>query len=106
MKTKTAPDLFKSEREAWIDECRAAARKLLCTRNRITMDDINVMCPRPQYVNKNAAGQVFKHPDFKVVGFTKSLKASRSGALICVWGLRNDMPFATRMIQRNRREAE
>lgn len=105
MKTKTAQDLFRSEREDWLDKARATARKLLMTYPTITIDDVTRICPRPQYVNQNTVGRVFKHPDFQSAGrHQKSVRPLSKGRWNMVWRLSyqsqlNDLPRRRQMFR-------
>lgn len=104
---KTAQDLFKGERQAWLDSARATARKLLIMRPYITINDVLAECPRPTYVHRNTTGHVFRHSDFRVFGVTRSRAKLANRRLICQWKLNEDaMSLTMRQIRRARREAE
>lgn len=87
IKVKTAQDLFKREREAWLQDCRATARKLLQRKSEITINDVLAECPRPTYIHENATGSVFKDNDFRLVRYTKSHSRTAHRRVIGVWGL-------------------
>jgi len=80
-------DLFAKERQQWIDDCQAAARKLLMHREEITIEDVLVECPRPKYIHRNTTGRVFNHPDFRMIGFRKSRRAISKGRWVMCWTL-------------------
>ena len=65
-------DLFKKEREAWIENARVTARKLLDNKSLITIEDVLKECPRPPYLHRNTTGSVFRCDDFVAVGWRKS----------------------------------
>lgn len=105
--TNTMQDLFKTEREQWIDDARSAARRLLIYRDTITIEDVLAICPRPTYVHRNVSGQLFKHEDFKAKGFTKSRRAVSKGRWIMTWQLNaKALPHMMKQIRRAAREAE
>lgn len=80
-------DLFKREREAWLDKARSTARKLLRYRRRITVEDVLEQCPRPQYVHQNTTGMIFRDNDFKAVGWQPSRRTAMNGRQVRVWSL-------------------
>jgi hypothetical protein len=99
----TAIDMFAKERQAWIDQCRAMARRLLATREAITIEDVLQEFPRPKYIHRNTTGQIFKHEDFKASGFTKSRREVSKGRWIMTWKLANPtVPASSRQLQRSR----
>ena len=100
-------DLFKTERETWLDDARAAARRLLTTRHEITIEDVLAICPRPTYVHRNVSGQLFKHDDFKASGFTKSTRSVSKGRWIMRWKLNQEaFPLTMTQVRRAYRDAE
>lgn len=107
MRNMTVQDLFRSEREVWLDEARATARRLLVSRPTITIEDVLLECPRPQHVHRNTAGQVFKHEDFTACGFAKSRRTISKGRWIMRWQLQAEtMPHTIRQIRLAQRVAE
>lgn len=62
-------DLFKKEREAWIENARVTARKLLDNKSLITIEDVLKECPRPPYLHRNTTGSIFRCDDFVAVGW-------------------------------------
>ena len=100
-------DVFKSEREQWLDEARMAARTLLMYKPYVTIVDVLEVVPRPKYLHTNVTGAVFKHEDFKVYGFQKSNSKAARGRIICQWKLAEDsMPYTMKMVQRARQVAQ
>lgn len=85
--SKTIQDLFKTERENWIDNCRKSARDLLETKMNITINDVLKENPRPKYIHPNATGTIFKHEDFKLIGYTKSTAKLANRRAVGVWRL-------------------
>lgn len=86
---KTTRSLFSQGKEQWLTEARDAARKLLKSRQTITIEDVLEVCPKPAYLHRNTIGSVLRHTDFKVVGYTLAKKPSSNSRLIRLWGLRN-----------------
>lgn len=84
----TVHDLFRLSREDWIDECRETARQLLKQKPLITIKDVTDINPRPKYIHPNTTGTIFRHEDFKLVGFTTSKQPSRHGSIIGLWRLK------------------
>lgn len=105
IKVKTAQDLFKSERETWLQDCRATARKLLQRKSEITINDVLAECPRPSYLNPNTTGAVFMDNDFRLVRYTRSTKRSAHARVIGVWGL-NQMQLPLNYREHRRRNVE
>ena len=56
------------QKAAYLDDARAAAKRLLRHRQYITTDDVRAICPVPHMVNPKIMGSVFKHPDFESTG--------------------------------------
>lgn len=100
-------DVFKSEREMWLDEARATARKLLMTRERITINDVLAEVGRPDHIHRNTTGSVFNHKDFKKCGYTRSTGKLANGRYVFQWKLAEEsMPLTMRQIHRARQEAQ
>lgn len=94
---KTMNDLFKQEKERWLEGARAVARELLMKNNSVTIVDVLNKYPRPQWVHQNTTGQVFKHPDFRACGTEKSNSPKAKGRIICRWTLADDLKHVIRM---------
>lgn len=86
---KTVQDLFKQEKQAWLEDARSAARKLLENKPFITIEDVLEITPRPQYVHRNATGSVFKGEDFIATGWMPSKRLSMNGRHVRRWVMRN-----------------
>lgn len=65
---KNVQELFHKDKQAWLDDCRTEAKRLLVHRPFVTIEDITVKCPRPKHIKPNVTGSVFLHPDFQKVG--------------------------------------
>ncbi len=87
---RTIQDVFKSERQAWLDDARAEARRQLKRKPIITIEEVLANCPRPQFLHKNATGNVFKHEDFIPVGWRKSQRPAMNGRYVRTWRLKNN----------------
>lgn len=85
---KTAKDLFKDERDKWLENARTTAFKLLKRSERITIEDVLKVCPRPQYVHPNTTGKVFIEKEFVAVGWRPSQRPLMNGRQVRVWTLR------------------
>lgn len=98
----TVQDLFRTNREEWLMEARATARKLLTTRHTITIEEVLKECPRPKYLHRNITGAVFMDKDFKAMGYTKSKRPVSNARVITVWALnKSELPFVTSQVYRN-----
>jgi len=108
MKTKTAKDLFQAERLAWIEDCRAAARRLLREQlgREVTIEDVVEQCPRPTYIHVNTAGQVFRCDDFVACGWVKARKPTSNSRYIMKWRLSDDAVLSTRQVRRARKTVQ
>lgn len=82
----TVKDLFKKEREAWLEEARTTAKKLLEDKALITIEDVLKEYPRPEYIHRSTTGKVF-NSDFKPVGWRKSERPVMNGRFVRVWRL-------------------
>ena len=81
-------DLFKKEREAWVENARVTARKLLDYKSLITIEDVLKEGPRPPYLHRNTTGSVFRCDDFVAVGWRKSERPLMNGRFVRVWRMR------------------
>lgn len=84
----TVKDLFKKEREAWLEEARVTAKKLLEDKSLITIEDVLKECPRPEYIHRNTTGNIFRCDDFAPVGWRKSKRPLMNGRFVRVWRMR------------------
>lgn len=84
----TVKDLFKKEREAWLESARLAAKELLEDKPLITIEDVLKVCPRPEYIHRNTTGKVFNN-DFQPVGWRKSKRPIMNGRFVRIWRLRD-----------------
>lgn len=84
----TVKDLFKKEREAWLESARLAAKELLEDKPLITIEDVLKVCPRPEYIHRNTTGKVFNN-DFQPVGWRKSKRPIMNGRFVRIWRLKD-----------------
>lgn len=84
----TIKDLFKKEREAWLESARLAAKELLEDKPLITIEDVLKVCPRPEYIHRNTTGKVFNN-DFQPVGWRKSKRPIMNGRFVRIWRLKD-----------------
>ena len=80
-------DLFKREREEWLNNARLTAIKLLSKRRTITIEDVLKVCERPDYVHRNVTGAVFQSSDFRPCGWSPSKRPFMNGRQVRVWCL-------------------
>ena len=87
---KTAKDLFRSQREAWIETARAEATKLLKRgKPYVTINDVTERVPRPSYLHHNVAGSVFNKSLFEQCGYEDSTRPAARGHVIKRWRLKD-----------------
>lgn len=84
---QTMLEVFNREKKEWLEECRAAARKLLCDRPFVTIEDVLKECPRPKHIHPNITGHVFNDTDFKPVGWLPSKRPAMNGRYVRTWRL-------------------
>lgn len=92
--SKSIQDLFRQEKQEWIEGARVVARKLLRKYETITIEDVLAVYPRPSYLHYNITGMVFNHPDFKGLNFVRSKRPLSHGNLIRRWRLREEREYA------------
>ncbi len=80
-------DLFKKQKQAWLESARSTAKKLLRNRLSITVEDVLERCPRPSYIHRNTTGMIFHDKDFKAVGWMSSRRPAMNGRPVRVWRL-------------------
>lgn len=79
------PDLFKREREVWLEKARSTALELLKHQRIVTIEMVLKKCPRPSYVHRNTAGRVFTSKEFKAVGWRRSTRPLMNGRQVREW---------------------
>lgn len=103
---KTINDLFKQSKQEWLDEARDTARKIGATKSTFTIEDVLLACPLPKYLHHNTIGSVFKHEDFKSVGFAPSRRPAMHGRVVRKWTLTfNENEVRSRLWRFSRSEA-
>lgn len=89
MPTRTMQDVFRSEREAWLEDARAVAHRMIEERGApVTIEDVLQECPKPSYIHRNAVGAVFRSPAFKAVGWAPSRRTAMNGRYVRKWSLK------------------
>jgi len=101
----TTQDLFRTNKEQWIQEARQIAQKLLLNRGQITIEDLLEVHPLPKYIKKNLLGRVFQDDIFQAVGYTKARRTMAKGHIIRIWELNADY-YPTNMLMHTRRHME
>ena len=86
-KPQKTKEMFAREASEWIDGARQAARTLLRNHETVDIEDVLAIYPRPEYINRNITGQVFRHPDFEAVGYRNSRRPISRGNIIRTWRL-------------------
>ena len=69
----------------WLAKAKHVAEQLAAQNGEVTSDDVLRKCPRPESVNPNTTGNIFKGKKWKCVGFTNSEKISRHAGIIRRW---------------------
>lgn len=86
-KPLTVQDMFGLTRQGWLLECRKTAKLLLRHMDSITVEDILVLVPRPEFIHRNSTGSIFDG-QFKQVGWTQSKRPQSKGRYIMQWRLK------------------
>lgn len=73
-------------RSAALDWARSAAKVAAASGRSITADDIQELLPESMDLG-NAAGAIFRGPDWVHVGYTKSRRPGNHARVISVWRL-------------------
>lgn len=61
-------ETFEMTRPEYLAKARATARRLLETRDEITINDVREHCPPPPHWDGRVLGAVFNHKDFESTG--------------------------------------
>jgi hypothetical protein len=69
-------DLLETHRPDYLERAREVARKLLETRDSVTVNDVRAVCPPPPEYDGRIMGAIFKHKDFEATG--ENVTSSRS----------------------------
>jgi hypothetical protein len=65
--------LFEEHRSDWLENARAAARRLARTRREITINDVRAECPPPDHIDPRVMGAVFRPAkDWQLVRYERS----------------------------------
>lgn len=83
----TIKDLFRKQREEWLDKARQTAKRLLAVHSSVTIEDVLEHCPRPTYIHRNITGNVFRDEAFVPFGFAHSRRRASHGRIIRRWVL-------------------
>jgi hypothetical protein len=81
------PDLFASEKKAWIAKARKVAEKIALEKGSVDIEQVLQVCPRPGYMHPGTTGKIFSNSVFKYLRVRKSTRPISKGRLICVWRL-------------------
>lgn len=84
---ESALDLVSSPPTAagWIEECRKYAIWYANHHGEVTSDDVVMRYPRPQDVNPNATGAIFRTKSLKIVGYRSSKRVSSHARRIAIF---------------------
>lgn len=66
--TESWQDLLEQTRYEYLNVARDAARRLLETRQSITINDVREVCPPPSMIDPRVMGAVLRHRDFELTG--------------------------------------
>ena len=77
----------KKNNEAWVAKARSTAKALAAWRGSVSIDDVLEACPRPESVNPNATGAVFREKCWKRIGYTPSKAPAAHARVIGVYEL-------------------
>ena len=89
MATRTMQDMFRGERETWLEDARTVASRMIEEGGvPITIEDVLKECPKPSYIHRNTVGAVFRSPAFKAVGWTPSKRTAMNGRYVRKWSLK------------------
>ena len=93
-------DLFQSQRlrdigvtsvynnnSSWVEEARVVAKQLARQNKQVSIDEVLDFLPRPDEVNPNATGSVFRERCWKKVGYKQSSKPSAHARAIGIYEL-------------------
>lgn len=81
----TMTDLFKKSKQEWLTDTREYAMQLSDGYKVITIEDVLVAKPLPDYLHHNTIGSLFNRKDFKHVGYTTSKRRVSHGRVISQW---------------------
>ena len=101
----TTQDMFRTNKEAWLQEARQIAQKLLLTRGSITIEDLTEVHPLPKYIKKNFLGRVFRDDVFQKAGYTNARRTMARGHALRVWEL-NAAYYPSNMLTHRRRNVK
>ena len=68
--------LLEAHRPDYLAEARAAARRLLESRQSITVNDVREVCPPPADIDGRVMGAIFRHRDFEAVDNVRSSRSA------------------------------
>ena len=78
----------KKNNEAWVERARSAAKSLALWKGSVSIDDVLEACPRPESVNPNATGAVFREKCcWRRIGYTPSKAPAAHARVIGVYEL-------------------
>lgn len=101
----TTQDMFRTNKEAWLQEAREIAQNMLLTRGQITIEDLLEAHPLPKYIKKSFLGQVFKDDVFQAVGYKRARRLIANGHILRIWEL-NAAYYPSNMLTHRRRNVE
>lgn len=85
-------DLFKDEKQAWLNKARHTAEKIAIRTGQVDIEDVLAECPRPKYLHPGITGHVFQNSGvFRRKGFKSSRRAISNGRTIRTWELRPEL---------------
>lgn len=82
------PNLFRQSTHEWLEEARDEAEKLCHKHGFVTIEDVLKVCPRPNYVHRNATGNMFHDQRFIKDGWKPSGRPAMNGRQVFIWKLK------------------
>ena len=83
-KPLTVQERFSFDKDDWLAQCRETATRLLRQQDTVTVEDILLLCPKPEYLHRNTIGSIF-NSNFIPVDFVKAKHKAAKGRWIRTW---------------------
>lgn len=80
--------LFERKSPNWIDDARAAARKLGANGKVVTIDDVRGVLPPPEGTDPRVMGAVFSKREWECLGYRQSTRKECHGRPVAIWRLK------------------
>ena len=80
---------FEMHRAEWLLVARATARQLGEAKGEITINDVRRLCPPPNGVDPRVMGAVLKRPEWELIRYERSARATCHNRPVGVFRLRD-----------------